>query len=393
MIVVVYAVSVFASDKGLHTSAHGSDVTLYATDAHRIVGGAMPYRSLYFEYPPGALIPLLAAEPFGHYAYAFKLSMALLGLVTLAVCAAVLASLGREPFVPLLVVAVSPLALGSVFLNRYDLWPAFLTTAALALLLRNRVAAFSAVSALATVAKIYPAAAVPAAMAWIGRRFGGRIRRRAILIWVAVGFLLLLPFAALGPGGLRFSFTIQATRHLETESLAGSLLLVADRLGLYRADIHTGKPGSLDIFGVLPGALGAISVLVVIAAIVWITWKIASGPTTGERLVAATAAAVTAYVAFGKVLSPQYLVWLVPLVPLVRGRLPSVLLLVSLVLTQIEFDHDHAQIHTVGRVVWVLLARNVALVVLAVVLLADCVPRYRPDVDPVNEHVAVSRAA
>ena len=53
-----------------------------------------------------------------------------------------------------------------------------------------------------------------------------------------------------------------------------------------------------------------------------------------------SAAAVVAFVALGKVLSPQFLIWLAPLVPLVAGRRglrASVLLVVALVLTQLWF--------------------------------------------------------
>jgi hypothetical protein len=68
---------------------------------------------------------------------------------------------------------------------------------------------------------------------------------------------------------------------------------------------------------------------------VWIAY--ARGPQTRERLVRYAAAAVVAFVTFDKVLSPQYMVWLIPLVPLVRSRLAQVFLVAGLVLTQIEF--------------------------------------------------------
>jgi hypothetical protein len=86
--------------------------------------------------------------------------------------------------------------------------------------------------------------------------------------------------------------------------------------------------------------------------------------------VLAVAAAVVAFIAFGKVLSPQYLVWLIPLVPLVElgvGLVASALLVVALVMTQLEFyDSDH--VAQLGTVSWLVLARNLVLVAMFVVL-------------------------
>ncbi len=185
--------------------------------------------------------------------------------------------------------------------------------------------------------------------------------------------MLLVPFAALGPGGLRFSFTIQLTRHLQTESLGGAILLAADRLGLYHATVATGKPGSLDLFGTLPSVVAALSLVAVVVLVAWGAWSLARGPADVERVVAAVAAAVAVYVAFGKVLSPQYLDLADPAraarPPRRRGAAATLLLLTALVLTQVEFDHRYHELATVGPVVWILLARDLVLALLAVLLL------------------------
>src|SRR5258708_25390801 len=70
-----------------------------------------------------------------------------------------------------------------------------------------------------------------------------------------------------------------------------------------------------------PGAHAAAVVTTIFGvlalAAVWVMF--ARGPATGARLAVHSAAAVAALLAFGKVFSPQFLIWLVPVVLVVRG--------------------------------------------------------------------------
>ena len=91
---------------------------------------------------------------------------------------------------------------------------------------------------------------------------------------------------------------------------------------------------------------------------------------------AVIAAAVLAFVALGKVLSPQFLVWLVPLVPLVGGRRglwSAALLGLALVLTQLWFPYrywDYAL--TFDELAsWLVLARDLVLVGALAVLVQE----------------------
>jgi uncharacterized membrane protein len=347
------------------------DTPGYETYADAIVAGQVPYRDFSVEYPPGALVPMLAPRltasrgDFGEYGHSFEKWMAGAGALMVLLVALVASPLRT------MLVAVSPLLLGNLMLSRFDLWVAALTVGAVVGLVCERRSTSAVVLGAAIATKLFPAVLVPIGLVWTWRRSG----RRAALVWLglvaAVCAAVFLPFAVIAPGGLEHSFTSQLDRPLQLESLGAAVLIA----------LHNDAGTTLHVFTTMsqnvsgPGA-HAVAVLSSIAQVVallavWVLY--ARGPQTRERLVTYAAAAVVAFVSFGKVLSPQYMIWLIPLVPLVRSRLAQVLLVAALVLTQIEFPARYWQLANDLRpsIAAVVLARDLVLVALFVLLLVQ----------------------
>ena len=292
--------------------------------------------------------------------------MALVGLATLVVAALILIRLGaghRRLYGVLTALALAPLALGPVSLNTYDGWPALLVAAAVAALLYDRPALAFALLGLAATAKLYPAALLPLFCLVVWRR---GVSRPLLAFAVAVA-VVFVPFALVGAQGLWDSLEAQLQRSLQVESLGGAVLLAADRLGLYNAEIVTGSTAALsrDLAGSLSDVLGAATTLLQVGAILAVLW-LARARRDADGIVVAAAATVTAVLAFSKFISPQYLVWLLPLVP-ITGLVASVLLAAAMVLGQLWFFH-YRDLFAIGDAVWLVLVRDVLLVALLVVL-------------------------
>jgi uncharacterized membrane protein len=356
-------------DGGLFRAARFRDVHLYGQFAHAVFDGAVPYRDFFMEYPPGALVVFLPPEVFGaaHYNAAFKSLMALCGAATIVAVALLLVRLGATRtrlWVALGLLALSPIALGPISLNTYDAWPALLTVLAL---LTFPLVGFGLLG-LAFAAKVYPIVLVPPAFVYVWRTAGRHTAAVALTVFVAIAAFVIVPFLALAPHELVESYRAQAGRALQVESLGGSLLAVSDRLGWYAATVvhRTGRTISYDLSGPLPHALAIVSSVLQVVAVLLVTWLYWRGRATLSRLTVAFAAAVAGFLVFTRFFSPQYLVWLVPLVVLLQP-LEWVLTGIVLVLAQLWFFH-YGDVFALGDYIWLVALRDVLLLVLFAVL-------------------------
>jgi hypothetical protein len=156
---------------------------------------------------------------------------------------------------------------------------------------------------------------------------------------------------------------------LQIESLASAVFLVAHQVAGIDIEMRSSH-GSQNLDGAGPAVAAALLTLAQLAVLVWIWLR---RPGTAEELLRWSATAVVAFIALGKVLSPQFLIWLAPLVPLVGGRRgvrASVVLAVAMVLTQLWFPSRYWElaIEFDALASWLVLARDLALVGLLVVL-------------------------
>ncbi len=351
---------------GLFRGAKFRDLHLYRAYGDALLDGRLPYRDVFVEYPPGA-IPLFTAPslaPAGAYDALFKVLMTLCSVAAIYCVSLVLARRGASVLhvaAVALFLALVPIALGPVSLNTYDALPAALTVGALAALVYGRGALAGALLGAAFAAKLYPIVLLPLALLHLGRAAAAR----AAAVFVAVAAVLVVPWVALSPGGVRDSLDAQLGRGLHAESLGASVLLAGDRLGVYDAHVvrRLHPATTRDLVGGLPHALGYATSALAVAAVVAV-WL---GYSRRRDLCAAFAAAVAGVLAFAKVLSPQYLVWLIPLVPL-DGAVAVALLVLALALAQSWYFH-YPRLWAVGWPVWPLLARNLVLVALYALLL------------------------
>jgi hypothetical protein len=396
-VAVLLASSIFPPSRVLSRSEPG-DIEVYVEYARRTFEGQLPYRDFYPEYPPGALPVLLAAGPADEsYDNRFRFLMLALGAATIVLLVVAMFLVGAtagELATGVLVFATLPLTLHvGLLVERYDLWPAALVLIAVIALLRGRRTVGLAALGVGAAAKLYPLALLPLALL---QRRGRAHVPRDLAVFALTALVFVLPFMLVGPRGIGHVGKLLVERPLQVESLGASILLAAHRLGLYEPTIYYSFGNSWDLAGPAATVVAALGSLAGIVALIVVWYLFARGPRGSREFLLAIAAAVVAVVTFGKVLSPQFLVWVGAAVPLAFGRVRPFALtatVVACLLTMYVYRWGYFDLLEAGRASWVMLARNAVMIALFCSLVLELAARRRtgatvpPRADAVGDSV------
>ncbi|QNN53668.1 glycosyltransferase 87 family protein [Nocardioides mesophilus] len=266
------------------------------------------------------------------------------------------------------------LLLGSTTLARFDLLPGILC--GLAVLVVNRWPAASGVlAAVATGIKLWPGLIVPALLGH------ARSWHRVLAAGAATGAALVAISWVLGGWDRLVSpLAYQVDRGLQVESVLATPAVVAWWLVPDTWEVAYQSSKSFEVSGPAVPALltvSAVASVLYLAGLGFLWWQLGDLVRRGRRIDTATTvwlvlASVSGFVVVGKVLSPQYLLWLAPtaaaglaIADSSRLRSWTGWLLVAAGLTQVVFPWHYGALTTghgdVALTVLSLAARNLLL--------------------------------
>ncbi|MBI5870538.1 MAG: hypothetical protein HZB44_06225 [Actinobacteria bacterium] len=356
-----------------------TDTPVYYDYASRIAEGMMPYADFASEYPPVAMLlfslpRLVSGSGYSWFVIAFEAEMLafscgivwLLSIVAWRQWQSVSKLAGT-----LATYTIFLLCLGSIVELRFDLAAAFLMLASLACFVTDRRLAAWLLLGVGIMTKIVPILIAPLFFIslWRRRLFREMITGPAVMTLSA--FFIALPFLVAAPSGFANAFLYHAERPLQLESSWASPLLLMAKFSGYDVRIMNSY-GSHNVFASASDALamlsGPITVLALLAGY-WLYLRRSSSGDPGSwdpaLLVRFTAVAIATFIFGGKVFSPQFLIWLLPLIPLIKGRdrgLITGLFAAVLLLTQWEFPGRYWELYLLQKdMVVEVAARNLLL--------------------------------
>jgi Glycosyltransferase family 87 len=358
-----------------------TDLPVYESAARNIEDGRLPYRDFAFEYPPLAAVLIMLARllpvPFSTgFSILMFVALCATALGVLA-SAAALRLTPRRQLAAGLVVALLPLLLGDWIATRYDLAVAAVLAWFVWAAVTTRWRTAWTLLALAVALKLVPIVLVPALLVWHRRHHDGRTALTGAGL-AAVGVIgTFVPFLVLSPAGIWHMFSYHLDRPLQIESLGSAYMLGLHALAGIGLHVET-TFGSQNLVGNGPQVIAAICTTLTVLGIVavWRSMVLAMRHSDAKASphiwVGAVATTLVLVVATGKVLSPQFLLWLVPGALLVRGpfgRWAFVTTVGVLLATQLYFPAHYWDLVGLSTgAITLLVVRDALLVVLVALL-------------------------
>jgi len=361
--------------------------------AVKILEGMVPYSDFASEYPPLALlsflIPALLSPTQPLYDIFFALEIFLLDLVVLFILAKLAPRLKLQIWPVLSVYTLCLVAIGPIVTGRFDLLPAILVLVALYAFISGKNKIAWGCLALGASAKLYPLIIAPLFFLYLLRQKQYRRLVQGIVIFGGVILVLNLPWVIINADGFWQFLSYHLERGLHSESSYGSVILMGQVMGLTQVEAGL-TYGSWNIISSTADTMASYSFYITVALIVFlyslylkillkkpqpprIDAKGALDSEAAQLILRCSILAVLIMLLTSKVFSPQFLIWLCPLIPLVTARwryIPLLLFLVACVITQYIYPHNYIAFELFTPHLVVMLAiRNLLLVAMAVIYL------------------------
>ena len=283
-----------------------------------------PNRDFLVEYPPGffivALPPALLARSLDAYNVLFCTLMAALLTIALVLACRLAPSLSPSPSTVSVVAgaAIAALAAGPIFTHRYDPVVSLSLMAAAWAAFRGRPVLLGIALGLGVAAKLVPVLSLPIfALALVRERQWSQLALAGTAGAATIAAVFVPAFVS--ASGWTDVLAYHGARPLQIESSAAALLGLARSVGLVSTDVVF-TYGSLNLVG--GGVDRALNIsgaltLAGLAIVYFRTWRSLQRSPSPERARFAVLSGITAALVIsmvlGKVFSPQYLVWLMPL--------------------------------------------------------------------------------
>ncbi|MFC2027849.1 glycosyltransferase 87 family protein, partial [Chloroflexota bacterium] len=296
--------------------------------------GESAYEDFDIEYAPLSLplflLPRVFAQSDIDYHIAFAVEMLLFNLIGMWTLWALLKRLKYSAMIVLSIYTIGLLSLGPTVIDHFDLAAAVLVLLAIWAFISGKNVLSWVFLALGAMVKIFPIVIVPILALYLLRRNDFASIYKGTLAFAATLVVICLPCMLIGFDGFVDSFTYHSERGLQAESTYASVLLLGHTWDI--TSIETAlvtESGSWEIISSTANTLAQVSpvVMIYLLGILYLFYTLRewhfvpiNQNVSHIRIITFAILAITVFMLANKVFSPQYIIWLYPLVPLISSR-------------------------------------------------------------------------
>lgn len=331
--------------------------TLYYKYAGFMLDGQMPYSDFAAEYPPFAMLLILIPGIFSwsslSYQIAFGVMVYFFLLAGVYFVYGIAEKYTEKPGKIVDWYIIFTIALFDFAVDRYDVLPMVMILGALYFISKEKYPAAWAMLAFGTVTKLYPALIAPILLFYLLINKKNKDAVKGIVICLIIGIGSLLPFFIADAETALTFLTYHMDRGLQIESLPASIIMFLSIFGI--TDItYIFSFGSDNIAGSLPDSIAGVMMPLMIVCLLaaYVCYMMMCKKKTDDGfkgILLMSFLVIMIFMVVNKVLSSQYLLWIIPFIALCfilysekREKITLIMFGLSIAFTQLDMIVNYA---------------------------------------------------